>query len=158
MTAGALSLIEKTNGLPLLVINADILTRVNFISLCEYHQQEQNEITVCVNKRDFQVPYGIVSIDNNKIVSLEEKPVKQYFINAGIYVVNPNVLSMIPKDTYFDMTDLINLLLSAGKTVGSFPIMEYWLDIGQVFDYQKAIRDYLGVFDTKELGKDRRVP
>jgi len=139
-TAGALSLIKASQE-PLLVINGDILTCVDFQAMMTYHRTHEADMTVAVRKYDLQVPYGVVESDGPHIRSLNEKPVLNFFINAGIYLLQPNVSSFIPNGEYLDMNQLIDKLLVANLRVVSFPIIEYWLDVGQMDDYERAQKD-----------------
>ena len=141
-TAGALSLLEDTDE-PLLVINGDILTRIDFRSLLSFHQEQKAEMTVGARQYEFKVPYGVIETNNNEITGISEKPVIKHFINAGVYLLNPEVRKYIPTGCRFDMTDLIHKLIAAKQRVVSFPILEYWLDIGQMDDYDKAQADVL---------------
>lgn len=141
-TAGALSLIEKKNE-PLLVVNGDILTGVDFRSMLSYHRENHADLTVAVRKFDIQVPYGVIECNGSRVESLSEKPLLSFFVNAGIYFLEPSVHRYIPDGEYSDMTDLIRLLLKEKKTVISFPIMEYWLDVGQPIDYEQAQEDMM---------------
>jgi dTDP-glucose pyrophosphorylase len=139
-TAGALSLMgEKTE--PLLVINGDILTQVDFRAMLSFHREHNAVVTVGVRQYDVQVPYGVIESDGVVVTGLQEKPVLNFFINAGIYVLEPSVHQFIPNGQHFNMTDLIKVLLAEGHAVASFPIVEYWLDIGQHADYAKAQQD-----------------
>ena len=149
-TAGALSLINDDKFLkePVLVMNGDILTGIDFASLLEHHGKHKHDITVCVRRHEFQIPYGVVDLKGTKISNIEEKPMKEFFISAGIYIINPSLIKEIPSNTYFNMTDLIKSALKEGKVVRPFPIMEYWLDIGRLFDYEKAIVDRLGFVES----------
>ena len=139
-TAGALSLLEASDE-PLLVINGDILTRVDFRAMLDFHREQQADMTVAVRQYEFYVPYGVVESDGVAITGISEKPVVRHFINAGIYLLNPEVCLFIPNDQTYDMPDLISRLVAEGRRVVSFPVREYWLDIGQVEDYQKALAD-----------------
>ena len=139
-TAGGLKLIERPDG-PFVVINGDILTGVSFEKMLEYHQAHMAEITVGVRRYVIDVPFGVVECDDVRITELREKPSYTLFINAGVYLLEPTARDYIPDDTYFDMTDLIKRLLDAGRTVVSFPIIEYWLDIGRPEDYVRAQED-----------------
>ena len=136
-TAGGLGLIKLPNE-PTLVINGDILTQVDFRSMLAFHYEQHAEATMAVRRYDLQVPYGVVECEGSHICSLREKPQLSFFVNAGIYLIEPSVYSYIPNGQRFDMTDLIQRLLSAGKSVASFPIREHWLDIGQHSDYEQA--------------------
>jgi len=136
-TAGAISLLEVSEE-PLLVINGDILTRVDYRSMLDFHREHNAEMTVAVREQEFRVPFGVVETDGIVITSISEKPVVRHFINAGIYLLNPEVCRLIPNGQSYDMPDLIARLVAEGRRVVSFPVHEYWLDIGQMEDYQQA--------------------
>ena len=139
-TAGALGLMEKPDN-PLLVINGDILTQMNFHAMLAYHQEHKADLTVAVRKYDLRVPYGVIENDGPFVQKLVEKPSFSLFVNAGIYLLEPSVYHYVPKGQRFDMTDLIQRLLQEKRPVASFPIVEYWLDIGQPADYDQAQED-----------------
>lgn len=139
-TAGALGLIDQPNE-PLLVINGDILTEVDFRAMLSHHQKYQAMITVAVRQYAFQVPYGVIQCEGPHVRQLQEKPSYNFLVNAGIYLLEPNVYQYIPNNQRFDMTDLIQAVLEEQGTVISFPIVEYWLDIGQHADYEQAQKD-----------------
>ncbi|MCP5372630.1 MAG: NTP transferase domain-containing protein [Hyphomicrobiales bacterium] len=139
-TAGALAMVEDA-GEPLLVINGDILTAVDFRAMLAFHREQAADITIAVRKYDLPVPFGVVEADGPRVTALAEKPVVSHFINAGIYLLEPRVLAMIPRRARTDMTDLIHRLLDGGGMVASFPIHEYWIDIGQMRDYMRAQAD-----------------
>lgn len=108
-------------------------------------------MTVCVKRHEFQVPYGVVNLDGGLVTAMSEKPMKEVFINAGIYVLDPSIITLIPPRKHCDMTDVVSLLLQRGGKVGSFPVMEYWLDIGQLFDYQRAVLENMAVLPEEFL-------
>lgn len=139
-TAGALGLMEPPQE-PLLVINGDILTRVDFRAMLAYHREQGADLTVGVRQYDLQVPYGVVECQGPRVCGLREKPQLSFLVNAGIYLLEPTVHQYIPYSQRFDMTDLIEKLLAEGRTVVAFPIVEYWVDIGQLEDYEKAQED-----------------
>jgi dTDP-glucose pyrophosphorylase/CBS domain-containing protein len=139
-TAGAISLLDPSDE-PILVMNGDILTDVNFRSMLDFHQKEQADMTVAVRYHEFQLPYGAVTTDGMEIVKISEKPIIRNLINAGIYLLNPSVRRLIPSGQRYDMTDLISRLIDDGRRVVSFPIGEYWIDIGEAKDYDKAQAD-----------------
>jgi dTDP-glucose pyrophosphorylase len=148
-TAGSLSLLnEVSEQMPLIVMNGDILTKVNFSQLLDFHHEHEADATMCVREYDFQVPYGVVDLNREIITNIEEKPVQSFFVNAGIYVLSPCAAQLVPKDRYFDMTDLFNLLLQHSKSVIAFPLREYWIDIGRSEDFVKANHDYVQIFDN----------
>ena len=139
-TAGAISLLAASDE-PMLVINGDILTDVNFRSMLNFHLEHNAEMSVAVRYHEFQLPYGSVTTDGVEITGVSEKPVIRNLINAGIYLLNPSVQRLIPSGQRYDMHDLIKQLLEDGRRVVSFPIGEYWIDIGQVEDYERARAD-----------------
>lgn len=139
-TAGALGLIQTPEE-PILVINGDILTKVDFRAMLAYHQEHRAVLTLGVRRYDLNVPYGVVQSDGVFVEGLIEKPLLSFFVNAGIYLLEPAVHRYIPNQQRFDMTDLIQRLLDEDQPVASFLIREYWLDIGQHADYAQAQED-----------------
>jgi dTDP-glucose pyrophosphorylase len=145
-TAGALSLLTAEPEAPFFVMNGDLLTNVNFEHLLEFHQANKMAATMCVREYDFQVPYGVVNIDEGKITSIEEKPVQNFFVSAGIYMLEPSCLNLIPSDAFFDMPTLFTKLIELGESTASFPLREYWLDIGRIEEYEKANNEFRNIF------------
>ena len=147
-TAGALSLLknEKKPKEPFFVMNGDLLTNVNFEHLLEFHQENNAMATMCVREYDFQVPYGVVNVENGKILSIEEKPTQKFFVSAGIYMLSPECLKHIPENEFYDMPTLFEKLIELQKNIISFPLREYWLDIGRIEEYEKANLEYKSVF------------
>ncbi|RJQ30963.1 MAG: CBS domain-containing protein [Peptococcaceae bacterium] len=141
-TAGPLGLIKEDFAEPVLVVNGDILSKVNFKRMVDFHLENRAEMTVAVKQHVIEVPYGVVKVENDELVGMSEKPMLKFFINAGIYLLNAGVKDCITPDTYFDMSDLITLLINRKSRVCSYPIREYWADIGSPGDYEKAIDDY----------------
>jgi dTDP-glucose pyrophosphorylase len=146
-TAGALALLPEVPTKPLLVMNGDLLTKINFQHLLDFHNEHQAKGTMCVREYDLQIPFGVVKIENHRIRSIDEKPVHRFFVNAGIYVLQPDTLDIIPGNSYFDMTSMFEKLVESGQETAVFPIREYWLDIGQVNDLEKARLEYGGLFE-----------
>ena len=139
-TGGALGLIPRDSE-PLLVVNGDVLCRVDYRQMLEFHHDHHADLTVALSPHDIEVPYGVVTCEGPAIRSLEEKPHISMYVNAGIYLLEPAVYEHVPSGESFNMTDLIQWLLDAGKRVIGFPIREYWLDIGQHADYGQAQDD-----------------
>lgn len=139
-TAGALGLMSEPEE-PLLVINGDILTRVNFRSMHLFHREHGAALTVAVRKYDMNVPYGVVESDGAFVRGLVEKPLLSFYVNAGIYLLEPRVRRYISDGERLNMTDLIQRLLDDNQPVVSFPVLEYWLDIGSSVDYERAQED-----------------
>ena len=145
-TAGALALLTEPTSLPLLVMNADVLTKINLKHLMEFHAEHKSVGTMCVREYEFQVPYGVVQIDNHRLTAILEKPIQRFFVNAGIYVLNPESIDVIPKNTFFDMPTLFEKLVARNSETAVFPIHEYWLDIGRMDDFEKANGEYKDIF------------
>ena len=145
-TAGALSLLKERPSEPFFVMNGDLLTNVNFEHIFSYHVLNKATATMCVREYDYEVPYGVVKMNDNKIIEIAEKPVQKFFVSAGIYMLSPEILDLIPQDEFYDMPTLFEKLIKLSKNVISFPIREYWLDIGRMEEYQRANEEYKEVF------------
>lgn len=146
-TAGALGLLKVNTKKPIIVINGDLLVKVNFSSLLNFHEENNVKATMCVREYGVQIPYGVIETnEKNHITSITEKPIKQFFINAGIYVLQPEVLDIIPKGSNFDMPMLFEKLNQKSSKTIVFPIRDYWMDIGHMGDYVKAQNEYHDVF------------
>lgn len=139
-TAGALSLLDEP-GEPLLVINGDVMTRVDYAAMLQFHREHRAEMTVAVRAHEIHVPYGVVETDGATVRGISEKPVLKHFINAGIYLLNPEVRRLIPNGQPCDMPALISRLVAESRRVICFPVHEYWLDIGKSDDYRQAVAD-----------------
>jgi dTDP-glucose pyrophosphorylase/CBS domain-containing protein len=149
-SAGALGLVREELDRPFIVVNADLLTKVNLGSLARFHSEQNNALTVGVRQCVIEVPYGVVELDGLAVSKLTEKPSLEFFVNAGIYAVSPEAVALMPEEVReFNMTDLIEAALAAGARVGSFPIREYWLDIGQLADYERAENDHATYFSRE---------
>jgi dTDP-glucose pyrophosphorylase len=142
-TAGALGMIESET--PILVMNGDILTRVDFKAMHRFHDEHGADMTMAVRPYESRVPYGLVELDGSRITSIDEKPLARGFVNAGIYLLNPDVCRLISPGETLDMPQLIERLLDGGRAVVGFPLREYWLDIGQLADYEQALADAEGM-------------
>lgn len=146
-TGGALGLLpdELPKGLPLIMINGDILTKVDFQHLLEFHMENDADATMCVREYEYQIPYGVINGEGSKITSMEEKPVQRFFVNAGIYVVSPRVVQSVPKNYQIDMPTLLEQHMREREKILMFPIHEYWLDIGRMDDFNRAQADILSL-------------
>ncbi|TVO35734.1 nucleotidyltransferase family protein [Vibrio algivorus] len=142
-TGGALGLLpdDLPKDLPLIMINGDVLTKVNFERLLSYHIENDAAATMCVRDYDYQIPYGVINGEGNRITSMVEKPIQRYFVNAGIYVVSPRVIKSVPKHFRIDMPSLLEQQMEQQETVLMFPVHEYWLDIGRIDDFNRAQSD-----------------
>lgn len=138
-TAGGLGTISANETL--LVVNGDILTQVNYRAMLAYHREHDAVLTVGVRHYDIDMPYGVVECEGPSVRRVVEKPKLNFFVNAGIYLLEPDARHSIPPGQRFDMTDLITCLVDDRRTVVSFPIREYWLDIGRPDDYTEGLRE-----------------
>jgi len=145
-TAGALSLMREEFNEPFFVMNGDLLTTLNYEHFLDYHLLNGSIATMAVREHQYQIPYGVIYQENQKIISIEEKPIQRFFINAGIYLLDPAVLDYIPDETFFDMPLLFETLIHDNHQPQSFPIREYWLDIGHMDELEKAQNDYNDLF------------
>ena len=145
-TAGALSLLPEPPGEPFIVTNADLLTKENFGDMVDRHVTSGAEATMAVREYEMQVPFGVVRERGGLIESIEEKPIHRFVVCAGMYVLSPQTLQHVPKDTMFDMPSLFDALAKSGRRTRCHPIEGYWLDIGRATDYEKANSDFDEVF------------
>jgi dTDP-glucose pyrophosphorylase len=150
-TAGALSLLRE-DEIPktILVINADVLTATNYTSLIDFYHK--HHLLMCIASKEyiFDVPYGVFDVCNGYLTGIKEKPSLRFFCNAGIYVLDREILRLIPKNKKFDMTDLMKLLLHKSLPIGAFPLYEYWIDIGNAADLSRAKSEYNALFKKRE--------
>lgn len=137
-TAGALSLLKNINTDYILLMNSDLFTDADFEDLYLNLIKKRAEFGVASISHSVKVPYGIFSEKNNYIVGLREKPIFTNYANAGIYILNKKFIKKIPKNTFFDITDLLNLLINEKEKIIHNPIIGYWIDIGQPQDYSNA--------------------
>jgi dTDP-glucose pyrophosphorylase len=148
-SAGALRVAQDQLDRPFIVINADLLTNVNLSALMRFHSDDDNLVTVGVRRYVLEVPYGVVDLVRSRVTQLREKPTIDFFVNAGIYAISPEAVSLMPGDqAEFDMTDLIHECLAHDGRVGAFPVREYWLDIGQMSDYERALDEHATYFSS----------
>lgn len=145
-TAGALRLLNDVGSDPILVLNGDILTRVNFAHVLRFHLRQMASATMCVREYKYQVPYGVVNLRGVNITGIEEKPATTMFINSGIYIINPDTLKYIPPSGSFPMTDLFDQLRRNELTTVAYPIHEYWKDIGSPEDFEAASQEFEAEF------------
>ena len=134
-TAGALSLIKKKINKALIVINGDVLTKVDLNNLINFHNNQKSDFTICVKEHVTKIPFGVVEVDKSTVINLNEKPSLVHFINSGIYMMSEKILKIIPKNKHFEMTDLIHLAKKKNYKIRAFPVIEYWQDLGNLNDF-----------------------
>lgn len=141
-TGGALGLLPLScHDKSLILINGDILTKVNFDKLLSFHHKNNADATMCVREYEYQVPFGVVEGEGNVINSIVEKPIQRFFVNAGIYVISPKLLESVRRNSYLDMPTLLERNIALNNKVIKFPVHEYWLDIGRMDDFNRAQTD-----------------
>lgn len=140
-TGGALSLLPHDQiDLPFIVINGDVLTNMNFNKLIDFHNSQSAVATMCVREFQYQIPYGVVNSENNIIQGMTEKPSYYFDINTGIYVISPQLLAEV-EPQFIGMPTILEQQIAKNNKVASYPLHEYWLDIGHMEDYNRAQRD-----------------
>lgn len=141
-TAGPVRLVKDRLDEPFLVMNGDILTNMDFSKLKKFHKKNQSDFTLVTKKITLPLHYGVVEKNGNNILNIQEKPVVESEVSAGIYFLNPDVIDFIPPNRTFNMPDLMRALLNAHRNVLAYQLNDYWLDIGQLGDYQQAQKDF----------------
>jgi dTDP-glucose pyrophosphorylase len=137
-TLGALSLTKNYQHETVVIMNADILTNINFEDFYKYFVLEKADMAIATMSYKVNIPYAVLETHENNIKSFKEKPTYTYFSNAGIYLIKRELINVIPVNEYYNATDLITKLLDLNKKVISYPILGYWLDIGRHEDFEKA--------------------
>jgi dTDP-glucose pyrophosphorylase len=146
-TAGAIGLLpDDLSDVPMIVMNGDILTQIDFSRLLAYHNEQQAMATMCVRQYEYQIPYGVVSLEHQRIVNIEEKPLQSCLANAGIYVLDHSLVKSIAKQKKLDMPALFNQQIALGETVSMFAVNDYWLDIGREADFLRAQGEFAQYF------------
>lgn len=148
-TGGALGLLPKNlPQIPLIMMNGDVLTKLNYTELLKHHLEEKFDATICVREDEHRIPFGVIETVDNLITSVVEKPTYRYKINTGIYVINPEIVNSVQPGQRVDLPTLLEQHRSQKKRIGTFTCYDYWLDIGQLRDYQKAQEDINIYFNT----------
>ena len=141
-TAGGLGLLpESLPSSKIIVMNSDLITRLDFKHVLQFHGEEGGVATLCVREYDFQVPYGVVKVEGSRAQGIQEKPVHSFFVNAGIYVLNSALVKNIEKNCYLDMPNFLEQQIVKGDRVNVFLVHEYWIDIGRAEEYERAKKD-----------------
>jgi dTDP-glucose pyrophosphorylase/predicted transcriptional regulator len=141
-TAGAIGILPKNlPKLPILMMNGDVLSMVNFENLLAFHQAQDGIATMCIREYEVQIPYGVVNIDKKQAKSIIEKPLQKFFVNAGIYVLEPEIVHKVSPNASVNMPNLLEQQINEGETVSIYPIHEYWLDVGQMEEFKRANKE-----------------
>jgi dTDP-glucose pyrophosphorylase/predicted transcriptional regulator len=145
-TAGALALMPERPTQPFFVMNGDLLTTVNFEQMLKYHREHKAFTTVCVREHSVTVPFGVVDFDDHRVLGIREKPTQKFFVNAGVYLLDPGVLEFLRQEEVIDMPTLIERTIADGKPSIAFPLREYWIDVGRLDDLQRASDEFQRIF------------
>lgn len=145
-TAGGLKLLPHKPDHPIFVMNGDLLTKINLLDMLALHQEQQSVATMAVREYDFQIPFGVVQTDIQRITGIVEKPLYKVNVNAGIYILEPSCLDLIPDQEFYDMPNLFTSLVGQQQIVVPFMTWEYWLDIGRRDDLDRANGEYSEIF------------
>lgn len=146
-TGGALGLLPKDlPKLPLIMMNGDVLTKVDFKHLLEHHETHQFDATMCVREIEHKISFGVVESKDRLITAMVEKPTYRYHINTGIYVLSPECVASVEPNMKIDLPTLLAERMEKKNKIGIYASYDYWLDIGQMADYQKAQQDIKGLF------------
>ncbi len=140
-TAGALSLVEGFNHDHILMMNSDLLTNIDYEDLYLFFEEQNADFVVACIPYQVNVPYAVMETENKLVKGFKEKPTYIHYSNAGIYLMKREVVENVPKNKYFNATDLMDKLINQGKRVVAYPIVGYWLDIGKHEDFTKAQED-----------------
>ena len=140
-TIGSIGKINNFEQDYILVTNSDILTNLDYEDFFQAFLESNADLSVVTIPYEVNVPYAVLETSNGHVMSFKEKPTFTYYSNGGIYLVRREVLDLIPKDSMFNATDLIERLISEKRTVHSYPLHGYWLDIGKMEDFNKAQHD-----------------
>jgi NDP-sugar pyrophosphorylase family protein len=157
-TGGSLSLIREKIKEPLIVMNGDLVTRINFAHFLDFHQKGKFVATLGVKPYTLTIPFGVIREKKNRLISLTEKPINSFLINAGIYILNPEILKIIPKNQVFPLTKLFEKLLSRKKytnKIGVYQMKEDWIDVGRLQELIKAQEELLS-FEEKCLKNSKK--
>jgi dTDP-glucose pyrophosphorylase len=140
-TGGALSLLPKAPSEPLLVLNGDLVTQVDFSRMLAFHTASQSVATIGYRPYSHQIPFGCIELRDNTVVSIQEKPILERCVSAGVYVLSPSTLELVPRK-FFPITELFQTLLDRGDKIGSYEITTDWTDVGQHSELSQARGEY----------------
>ncbi len=147
-TAGALYLLPNNIKDPIFVMNGDLLTKVDFSVMLDNHISSKAQATMAMREYQWQVPYGVINFDGKTVLGITEKPMYDFLVSAGIYILNPDAVKIIDSKGFYDMPDLFRKIISSHGRVNGYLIQDYWLDIGRIDDYTKAQEEF-GAFFNK---------
>ena len=144
-TTGSLGMLEQEFKEPVLATNCDILLDIDYGDLLSFHRNQQYDMTIVSARKKITIPYGVIHSDEEKrLGTIEEKPQLSFEINTGMYLINPDLLELIPKGRTYHMTDFIDELIGRDKKIGVYPVDEdAFLDMGE-FAEMNRMEDKIG--------------
>jgi dTDP-glucose pyrophosphorylase/CBS domain-containing protein len=137
-TAGALSMLPGEHAEPILVLNGDVISDINFQQFYDFHIDKKSDFTLAASTYRFEIPFGVLNLAGNDIVGVEEKPTKSFLCSAGIYMVTKKIIDLVPQNQRFDMTEVLEAAIERDFDTKVFPLHECWLDVGRKEDLMKA--------------------
>lgn len=140
-TVGGLSLLDGRIKDTFILTNCDIIVQADYEDMIHWHKEHKNLMTIVGSHREVQIPYGVLKLEQGKLIAIDEKPNYDVLINTGLYIMEPEVLSLIPKDKKMDMDELIGMLTEKGL-VSVYPISNGWFDIGQWDKYRHSLKKF----------------
>lgn len=140
-TIGSLALIPNIIHDDILIMNSDLLTNIDFEDLYKFYKSNDADMVVATTPYHVSLPYGIVQTNDNMVVQIQEKPTYTYYSNAGIYIIKRKLIDLIPVNSFYNATDLIDALINNKQKILHYPILSYWLDIGSPQDFKNAQED-----------------
>ena len=159
-TAGSIGKLPRSLNEPLLVVNGDILTQVDFSALIVFHNRHGYDATIAAAQHEVELPFGVIRRnEDGMFLGVEEKPLIRNFVVAGIYYLSPQFCSLVPPGKAMDMPELLNLGRSMGLRIGLFPVHEYWVDVGRPAEFEAAQESHPaatpGASSERESGSER---
>ena len=146
-TGGALSMISDRPDGPIIVSNGDLLSKEDYGHVVDAHAASGADATVLVRNYDVQIPFGVITQSGPTVVAIEEKPTHSFTINAGVYILSPNALDLVPSNTFFDLPTLLEKMITESMVVRSYSAQAYWMDIGRMPDFERANAEFQAVFE-----------
>jgi dTDP-glucose pyrophosphorylase len=137
-TGGCLSLLPQLPEHPIVVMNGDLVTDVDIAQLLAFHEEGHHSITICTREYTHTVPFGVVEARDGHVVRITEKPTFGWLANAGVYVLNPELVARVPKNQEFKMTDIVDCAIAKEEKIGAFSIDREWMDVGEVEQLRRA--------------------
>jgi dTDP-glucose pyrophosphorylase len=136
-TGGALSLLPAISSEPLLVVNGDLVTQVDFASMLGFHAANQAAATIGYRPYSYQIPFGCIELDGDAVTGIREKPIVERCVSAGVYVLSPSAVELVPRK-FYPITELFQTLLQRGDKISAYEITTDWADVGQHRDLSQA--------------------